>query len=217
MIRTVFAALAALLLAGPASAATIASYSSSNGETLPVEFAAPGVTAGDIMRGPGLSLNRGETFNSRGWTVGGDADTAFDNGDFLFVDFTFDKAYDLTTLDVGYDRSNTGPKSIALDLIVNGTAFLNFFVDDAVAVGGSFATLDLSRFTAVTSLSIFGIGYNATSAAGTFDLENRVGDDQAVILSGDLSQIAPVPLPAGLPLLAGGMVLLVGLRRRRRG
>ncbi|WP_302661615.1 hypothetical protein [Sulfitobacter sp. SK012] len=36
----------------------------------------------------------------------------------------------------------------------------------------------------------------------------------AIILTG--SQIAAVPLPAGLPLLAGGLMLM-GIVRRRRG
>ncbi|AXI45484.1 hypothetical protein C1J03_05195 [Sulfitobacter sp. SK012] len=57
-------------------------------------------------------------------------------------------------------------------------------------------------------------GFGAISGSGTFDFENKLMGGNAIILTG--SQIAAVPLPAGLPLLAGGLMLM-GIVRRRRG
>ncbi|WP_136636741.1 VPLPA-CTERM sorting domain-containing protein [Pseudooceanicola onchidii] len=41
-------------------------------------------------------------------------------------------------------------------------------------------------------------------------------DGETYAVYGVVSSVAPVPLPAGLPLMAGGFALLIGLRARRK-
>lgn len=215
--KTALAAAAFVALAAPSHAATLASWVSTNGETLAPTTLAPGVSGGTIVRGFGLNQNTGGTFNSNGWTIGGSAFVAFTNGDFLASDtITFDDAVDLTSLDLAYDRSNSGPNAISIDIAVNGAVFFDFFVDTAVAENStSTASLDLSAFGAVTSFGFVILGYNATLEAGTFDLENRLTGGQAVVLSGELSPSAVIPLPAAGLLLLGGLGGLALVKRRR--
>ena len=224
MFRTSLAAASLItVMAAPAIASsisfdTLATYVSVPGTTLPASATASGVTATDVVRGFGLTENTGSTFNSRGWTINGDADNAILNGDFLTFGFAFDMGLDLTSLDLGYDRSGTGPMSIAIDLFVIdtfgfGSNLLDFFVDDDVAVNGETANLDLTALDNVSSLIVTLSGYNASMNVGTFDFENRI-DGHAIELRGVASPVAAVPLPAGLPLLVGALGLLGWTRRR---
>lgn len=75
------------------------------------------------------------------------------------------------------------------------------------------ATIDLSGFDNITNGFFRLTGWNATSSQGTFDIENRSAlGGKGIVVTGEIS---PVPLPAGLPLLAGGLILLGVMRRRR--
>ena len=80
------------------------------------------------------------------------------------------------------------------------------------SVSGDFA-FDLDQdqtesFVDFVCASIFGGTQCSAPASGDFAV--------ALALSYDVPDAAPVPLPAGLPLLGAGLAALAGLRRLRR-
>lgn len=204
-------------MATTVSSGALATYVSTNGSTLPATTVAAGVTASDVERGAGLLQNFGSTFNSRNWTLGGNADVGNANGDILTFGFTFTENFSLTSLDLGYDRSPFGPMGVTIDITYVDefgfeTTIDDYFTDTDVDVNGEVNAIDLTGLNNLQSLNFLLIGYNATGLAGTFDLENRIGNS-AIVLNG-APAIAPVPLPAGLPLLVGALGLLGWARRR---
>ena len=206
---------AALALATTANAATVVEFTSVNGIEVAADAEGTGVTGFSLGRSTGLDFNMGGTFNSNDWFVGGDKLQALAAKDSLFWGFNSTIGYDLDTLSFGYDRSGTGPKSIAVDFFINNVFQGEIFADLDVAENSTaLATIDMSGFDNVTNGFFRLTGWNATSDRGTFDIENRAAlGGKGIIVTGE---IAPVPLPAGLPLLLGGLVLLAGLRRLRR-
>lgn len=207
MRNLLLAGLIAMALPAPALSATILTYVSAAGPSIAPTSVASGVSATNLLRGPGLLEATGSTFNSRNWTLGGTAATARTNGDYLGFSLTSTIAYDLTSLVMRHDRSGTGPLSIAVDLIVNSIACNGFFNDASVSPTGETATIDLSGFLGVTSFSFRLLGFGATNLAGTFDFENPVGG-AAVTLAGNVTPPAPVPLPPAFALLALGLLML---------
>jgi hypothetical protein len=203
----------AATLAFSAGAATVVEFTSVNGIQVAADLEGTGVTGFSLGRSTGLNQNAGGTFNSNDWFIGGDKLQALVAKDSLFWGFNSTIGYDLTTLSFGYDRSPTGPKSIAVDFFINNVSQGQIFADLNVAENSSAtATIDLSAFDNVTNGFFRLTGWNATSSQGTFDIENRAAlGGKGIVINGDIS---PVPLPAGLPLLLGGLAVLVGLRRR---
>ena len=204
------------VLALPASAATIVGYTSSNsaGGIAPTTLDA-GVTGLDLNRGTGLSQASGGTYNSRGWTESNIANALLDE-DYLEFGFSSSDAYDLTSLDIRYDRSNTGPSNIELLASTDGFLFGSIFSDSAISASGELNSIDLSSFTNITNLTFRLVGWGATTSVGTFDIENAGSlGGEGIQINGELAVIAAVPLPAGLPLMLGGLGML-GLARRAR-
>lgn len=120
--------------------------------------------------------------------------TGFEN---LLLGFTF------AASDTGYESADI------FDVAVNGTSFLNISGDalEDASFTDSFlqTSLDLSLFDGGVLDIVFSF---ATSAAG-----EDLGIDNFV-LSGDA--VTAVPLPAGLPLLLGGLAVFGLIGRRRR-
>lgn len=206
-------------LASASNAATLAAFEGVNGSSVAAAVEAPGVTGFNLGRSIGVTQNTGSTFNSRDWEEGTDKLSALANNNAIFWGLTIDNGmpYDLTSLEIDYDRSNTGPTSIAIDLFINNANQGEIFSNNAVANSGSqMAFIDLSGFQAVTGSVFFRLsGWGATGSAGTFDIENDLAGGFGIIVSGDAS-VAAVPLPAGLPLLLAGLSGIAGLRMRKK-
>jgi hypothetical protein len=205
----------AMLLAVPASAATVLAYN----PLTPEAFSAPtvegvGVTGDNLTRGKGITQNTGNSFNSRGWTEA-DLAGAQAEDDVLRWGLSSTTAYDLTELEIAYDRSGTGAMSIELFYSLDGGSMMSLFTDNAIDENGESTSIDLSFLDGVTDLRFELFGWGASSPNGTFDIEpNRVGmtDAFGIFISGEA--VSAVPLPAALPMLAGALGLF-GLVRRK--
>lgn len=205
------------LCALPASAATIVGYTSANsaGGIAPTTLEA-GVTGFDLERGAGLTQNNGSTYNSRGWTETTIGNALLDE-DYLEFGFSSVDAYDLATLDIRYDRSGSGPSNIEILASTDGVLFGSIFSDSAIRPNGEFNSIDLSSFANITNLTLRLVGWGANSGAGTFDIENAGSlGGEGIQINGERTIIAAIPLPAGLPLMLGGLGLFGVLRHRRK-
>ncbi len=238
--KHVFTALGvAVSFALPAQAVTIAAYEiPTNASFIVASEEADGVDANVLSRAGGLVSTGVGTFRSKSWTLYGDANAARASYNSITWGFNSTTAYDLTTLDIRYDGSNKGPKSIVIDAIVNGGApVYDIYSDHNIDTAGETNLgIDLSMFTNVTSIQFILSGWGATKEKGTFELRNMAdgpalrinGASGPVALSGNLNERAvnrngefgdnllpAVPLPAGLPLLLAGLGGLAVLRRRK--
>jgi hypothetical protein len=112
--RFVCSLVVGLLAGGPlASADTIVNYDLTGAtttapDTWPATTTAPGVSATDLIRGPGVEaagLTNG--FSSDNWTLGSSLETAQTNGDFYEWSFTVQEGteVDVSTFDVNLRRS----------------------------------------------------------------------------------------------------------------
>ncbi|MGL5083095.1 MAG: Ig-like domain-containing protein [Microcoleaceae cyanobacterium] len=166
--------------------ATILTYTSASGISLAPSTQGVGVTGLDLTRGSGIISATGSTFNSSGWNDSVDLPGAIANNDFLQWGFNSTTAYDLSDLDIRYDRSGTGPNQVNIQISVNGGAFQSFFSDSSVSdVGENNPDLNLSGFTNVTAATFRLYGFGATAAAGTFDIENALDfGNTGIVLSG---------------------------------
>lgn len=221
MVKRIFVS-AALLIgsAVAAQSATLVAFDGVSGTSVPGTLEAPGVTGFDLGRSVGVVENTGSTFNSRDWEEGTDKLSALVNNNAIFWGFTTTIAYDLTSVELAYDRSNTGPVSISIDLFVNNVFQGEIFADTDVSTSGETALIDLSAFDAIEGSVFFRLlGWGATSSLGTFDIEDKVSlgaEKYGIVISGEA--VPAVPLPAGLPLLLGGVgVLAMARRAKRRG
>ncbi len=216
MKSSLFSVVALVALGSATQGATIIGYlpgNSSSADGVGATVVASGVTAMNLNRGGGLVWNDGGDFNSKGWDDGTDSDSAQTNGNYLEWGFSSTGAVDLTTLDIRYDRSSTGPPSLEILLAVNGGSFTPVFTDPTVGESGeNNAGIDLSSFTGVTSATFRLVAWGATGNTGTFDIEDTTSFDGAngLVVSG-----TPVPEPISAPLLLG-LLGLAGLFNRRR-
>ncbi|WP_425038549.1 VPLPA-CTERM sorting domain-containing protein [Primorskyibacter sp. S187A] len=153
--------------------------------------------------------------------VDGDLSTGFpnlDNGNVLTFSFdggiTNEAGADFLIIDGRYDAGfisvTVGGGSLAFD----ADDFYDTGVDDALEDAISSYTYDV--FALLVDLSDFGIADGANVSG--FSMQTLSGSafdpiDVAAIREGVVT--APVPLPAGLPLLLGGLGAL-GLARRKR-
>ncbi|MBI2479153.1 MAG: hypothetical protein HYV60_11125 [Planctomycetia bacterium] len=159
-----------------ANADLIVAYNSStNPDILSASEVGVGVTALDLSRGSGITPETGtlNTFNSEGFTESTLVAAQTANDYLQWGWSTSTTPLNLTDLDIRYDRSSTGPDELAILLAVNGGEFQTFFTDTSVnANGENNLGIDLRSFTNVTSATFRLFAFGATSAAGTFDIEN---------------------------------------------
>lgn len=202
---------AALLAAGnSAQAQLIVAWDTINGTTVAATDLDPNVTGDVLARGSGLTQNSGGDFNSRDWSQGADLATAISDGSFLTFGVAADPGFtiDLTDLDFFLDNSGTGPDSFQTQYnIGSGWVDLGAVFDPN---NGTLFNQDLSSIGPVADIDFRFVGWGASSAAGTADLETgEVFTNYGLALSGTV-----IPEPsAGLLLLTG--LGAMAMRRHR--
>ncbi|NJK38594.1 MAG: ExeM/NucH family extracellular endonuclease [Oscillatoriales cyanobacterium RM2_1_1] len=166
---------------------TLLTYVSANGTSLAPTFEGTGITGLDLTRGSGIVSAAGSTFNSSGWNDSANLVQAIANNDFLQWGFSSAIPYDLSDLDIRYDRSGTGPNQIEIQVSVDGGGtFLPFFSDSSVNESSeNNADINLASFTNISSAIFRLYGFGATASAGTFDIENTIDfNNNGIVLSG---------------------------------
>ncbi|MEM9773871.1 MAG: ExeM/NucH family extracellular endonuclease, partial [Chloroflexota bacterium] len=171
-----------------------------NGATVSPAFEATNVTGAALSRGAGVSQTSGGNFNSNNWTQGGDLAAAQSNNDYIEWGFTSTTPFDLSTMDIRYDRSGSGPTSIVIQVAINGGTFQTVFTDTSVSSNGeNNLGIDLSSLDAVTSATFRLYGFGATSSGGTFDIEdtNLFDGANGLIIYGESSTVSGASLAIG--------------------
>lgn len=216
-----------ILLLGAASASaqqTILQYGTANTASLAPAVVDPSVSGANLAAGAGIAVNAGSTFNFSSWdpTNISFADALADNEiwTFGFSVTGANSVVDLTTLDIRLDRSGTGPDDFEIRASVNGGSATSVLAYDFAggSVGVNFLGVDLSGLAslAVGDSIVFTLAaWNATSAAGTFDLETITfpGGTDGITIRGDVSVI---PEPTTSLLFALGLGGLAAIGRRER-
>lgn len=215
----------AMLAFGAMSASaqqTIVQYGSANTTSLAPAIVDGSVSATNLDAGAGLGLNTGSTFNFNSWDT---SSTSFENalaaGDVWTFGFSITDAtsiVDLTTMDIRLDRSGTGPDDFEIRASVNGGAATSLLVGDFAGgtLGVNFLGVDLGGLSSLSlgdSVLFTLAAWNATSAAGTFDLETITfpGGTDGLTIRGNVSVI---PEPSTALLFALGLGGLASIRRK---
>jgi hypothetical protein len=170
----------------------IASFSSVNNTACSgIIFNNANITSTGVCRGSGIIRNGGGTYNSRNWTQTGVIDTS----DYLEWTISVNSGYqiDLSTMDIRYDRSNTGPDMAEIQ-VDDGSGFITIFSDSAVNTNGENNNgIDLTAFTNITGNIIFRLyAYNASHTNGTFDIEEHTATNKGVIINGSITAVTCV-------------------------
>jgi hypothetical protein len=206
--------LAVLALTGSAQAVTLFELVSLPDSTVQNQDAGVDAVMA-YVRGSGVSVNSGGTFNSKGWDDGTDLVSAVAAGNYIDWGFTAvaGTKYDLSDFSVRYDRSNTGPAVGAIQLSINGGVFNTVHLDNDInASGEDNVGISLAGNDNVTSAIFRFVGWNASSASGTFDFENMAAVNGASFqLTGTVQS---VPEPTTMVVLAA--VGLAAASRRQR-
>ena len=166
----------------------IASFSSVNSATCSgIIYNDPNASANGICRGSGISQATGGTYNSSGWEPWASPQT----NDYLEWSITPNSGYeiDLSSIDIRYDRSGTGPSGLQLQ-IDTGSGFNTIHTDNSVSDTGENLTLSLASYLNLTTTVTFRIyAYSASSGGGTFDIEQHTATNKGVIINGSVNLI----------------------------
>lgn len=181
---------------------------------------ASGITGGLMSRGAGLTGSAaGNSFNSIGWN-GQSTDYLS-----LTLNVAAGSSLDLQTLSFGTRSSNTGPGSIGLFYSGDGfTSAITTIVQPGISFVNS--AIDLTALADVTGALEFrfyqigntAAGGGTSSATGTFRLTDYFNGatDENLSLTGTVSSVSAVPLPAAAWLLVAGLGVMGAAAKRQR-
>lgn len=168
------AALCLGLAAAPAAIAETLSYTSAMGAEVPPDAPMPaGFTAEPIRRGPGLSQHQAGRFTAREWTVNGNRAQAEADGSWLEWQVSAAHPFDLGPLTLGVARHPNGPRSLQLELRVDGGDWQVLHVEPDLPQNLTTPIMvDLSHVTGIASAEFRLYGWNARRWNGWLSLEN---------------------------------------------
>jgi hypothetical protein len=207
-----------LLFAAPAQADIIFQLVSTD-PSVPQNGAA-GVVVLPYARGAGLTAAAGTTFNSQDFAM--NANDAVAGDDYIEWGFVSPTVFNLSSFNVRYDRSPTGPTEARIEFkttVGAGGSFQTVFSDNDISVNGeNNLSIDLSSFDNVTSGTFRLIAWGATSPAGTLDFENStvIGGGPLAVSFQLEGTIAAIPEPSTFSLIAVCVLLTSRTRSLRR-
>ena len=140
-------------------------------------------SATPLSQGVGLTASGTSTFNSRAWSLDSTSvNDAIANDEYIewTVSAVIGYTVFISEMEIDYDRSNTGPKRIAIRTSLDGYAS-DIYVDSTVSESGEVVVIDSLNLISAPGGSItFRLyGYHATTSSGTFDIES---DDLGTVL-----------------------------------
>lgn len=206
----------ALAFAAPFTATYTFTGSPGNQASEPVDANPVGALFSAITRGPGIAAVAGmHSINSDGWTTG----ATIDVNDYYELTITPAANFelDLTSLDLTFRRSATGPREFELRSSLNGFATPVAGASILDETSNHRLGFGLFGFVDLTSAVTFRIyAFAAEAAGGTFRLGIALGDigdslPANLEIGGNLDA---VPEPATLILIGAGLTA-ARLRRRR--
>lgn len=213
--KLVFALLAAVVMTGTASADLIVEYEGLAGTSQPGITGVLASSALDLTRGSGLGEGSGGVFNSNSFSSATLAD-AISANDFLSFGFTPAVSVDLTDIQVGIDRSGTGPTTVHLLSSIGGFTAGSEIASFAIPDPEDTVSFDLSSLTGVSTPTEFRFYFTgASSSVGTSSIESILtGSSGTVGLQVNGVATAAIPEPSSIALL--GLCGLAGAVRRRK-
>lgn len=153
------------------SAQEIALYS---GLSIPTATSVANTTATALTRGTGVDLNAGASFNSKNWSTEASISDAITYNDYIEWSIAASSTYivTITGIEIDYDRSNSGPKQVAIRTSLDNYT-TDVFSDVEVNASGEENTISSLSLTSIEGGSItFRLyGFDASST-GTFDIED---------------------------------------------
>ena len=150
------------------------------------------VTATGLTRGSGINMANGADFNSNGWgTANANVADAITSNDYLEYTITpvAGSVVSLSSFDIRYDRSNSGPSSLEIQYSLDGfaTSGTAIYTDGSVAanseenLGNSLSGVAaLQGLESTTTVTFRIYCWGASSGSGTFDVEDIAGYTPAV-------------------------------------
>jgi hypothetical protein len=205
----------------PARAAVVLGYDAENlSGALPVTTEAAGVDGVNLTRGSGIA------FSSQ---TGDYASTGFTTSltplvdDSLNFSFTTSTSYQLTSLEL-FGRedgpgANQGPRTLQLDVAINGGAFSTITPNQSVGASNGTITFNLASVGTVTTGAIFRLkGFNSTNENSRFHLAeggNFGSTTSDLVVNGNI-----VAVPEASAFAFGGAICAVAgfwqWRQKRR-
>jgi hypothetical protein len=211
ILGTTVAAVSWLAICNPAAADVLAGWESgglANSGPSPYTptVSNPNVTVGGLTRGPGVaSTTTANVWGGSAWNVTNEA-TAISGGKYAAFSVQATAGYTLSLTSISklyFTRSATGPTNGALQYSTNGGAT---FVDIAVLSYGVIGTastnntnVDLSGIAALQNLDSNAVvmfrlaNWGASSAAGTWYINNGNTNGVDLVVSGTLGSIGVAP------------------------
>jgi uncharacterized repeat protein (TIGR01451 family) len=207
---SILALLFSALLSFSLSAQTII-YETSGGlgerVSLPATSVPGGFTATDVTRVNLTPRNGNNTFNSRSWQPNSTSPA----GGPSYLEWEIDfggSSHTISSMDIGYRRSNRGPQDIELQASVDaGTTWITLLVQTGITVTtnrrtgvGAATAIDTSLVPATSGTVMFRFfGSASDRASGTFRIRDVSGDPAITI----------VAAPANLPVISASKIVRI--------